>query len=106
MLVIGPGLGVSGQSRERAQWFLVRAAMCGKPVVLDADGLNLLSVHEDWRRFLGRNVIITPHLGEMSRLCGSSIGEIQKKLIPDCSELCKRDRSHLCAERCMYSGGG
>lgn len=55
--------------------------MCGKPVVLDADGLNLLSVHEDWRRFLGRNVIITPHLGEMSRLCGSSIGEIQKKLI-------------------------
>ena len=81
VLVIGPGLGVSGQSRERAQWFLVRAAMCGKPVVLDADGLNLLSVHEDWRRFLGRNVIITPHLGEMSRLCGSSIGEIQKKLI-------------------------
>lgn len=81
VLVIGPGLGVSGQSRERAQWFLMRAAMCGKPVVLDADGLNLLSVHEDWRRFLGRNVIITPHLGEMSRLCGSSIGEIQKKLI-------------------------
>ena len=81
VLVIGPGLGVSGQSRERAQWFLVRAAMCGKPVVLDADGLNLLSVHEDWRRFLGRNVIITPHLGEMSRLCSSSIGEIQKTLI-------------------------
>ena len=32
-------------------------------------------------RFLGRNVIITPHLGEMSRLLGSSIGEIQEKLI-------------------------
>ena len=81
VLVIGPGLGVSGQSRERAQWFLVRAAMCGKPVILDADGLNLLSVHEDWRRFLGENVILTPHLGEMSRLCDRKIGEIQNHLI-------------------------
>lgn len=81
VLVIGPGLGVSGESRERAQWFLVRASMCRKPVVLDADGLNLLSVHEEWRKFLGENVILTPHLGEMSRLCESSIGEIQNNLI-------------------------
>ena len=81
VLVIGPGLGVSGQSRERAQWFLVHASMCGKPVILDADGLNLLSVHSEWKRFLGRNVILTPHLGEMSRLCDKGIGEIQNHLI-------------------------
>ena len=77
VLVIGPGLGTGAQSRERAQWFLSNAAVCGKPVVLDADGLNLLSVHEGWKRFLGENVILTPHIGEMSRLCGKGIGDIQ-----------------------------
>lgn len=77
VLVIGPGLGTGAQSRERAQWFLSKAAACGKPVVLDADGLNLLAVHEDWRKFIGENVILTPHIGEMSRLCGKGIGDIQ-----------------------------
>ena len=77
VLVIGPGLGTGAQSRERAQWFLSNAAVCRKPVVLDADGLNLLSVHEGWKRFLGNNVILTPHIGEMSRLCGKGIGDIQ-----------------------------
>lgn len=78
VLVIGPGLGVSGQSRERAQWFLANAALMKKLVVLDADGLNLLSVHKEWEKYLGSHVIVTPHLGEMSRLSGKSIGEIQK----------------------------
>ena len=64
--VIGRGWEQVAQSRERAQWFLSRAAMCGKSVVLDADGLNLLALHEDWKRFIGENVIVTPHIGEMS----------------------------------------
>ena len=89
VIVIGPGLGVGAQSRERAQWFLSRAAMCGKPVVLDADGLNLLSVHEEWKRFLGENVIVTPHIGEMSRLCGKAIGDIQDCLTQTASDYAK-----------------
>lgn len=66
VLVIGPGLGMSGESRERVQWFLSHAAWCGKPVILDADGLNLLAVHGEWKKYLGEQVILTPHLGEMS----------------------------------------
>lgn len=81
VLVIGPGLGLSGSSRERAQWFLSHGAQKGLPVVLDADGLNLLSVHPDWQRYLGKDTIVTPHIGEMSRLCGKSIGEIQDSLV-------------------------
>lgn len=81
VLVIGPGLGTSGQSRERAQWFLEHAAASGKPVILDADGLNLLAANEEWKRFLSEKVILTPHLGEMSRLCKERIGEIQEHLV-------------------------
>ncbi len=80
VVVIGPGLGVSGKSRERVQWFLSRASEQGKPVILDADGLNLLSEHPVWRKYLNEQVIVTPHLGEMSRLCGKSIGAIQDKM--------------------------
>ena len=39
-----------------------------KTVILDADGLNLLSVHDNWKCFIGEHVILTPHIGEMSRL--------------------------------------
>ncbi|MDC7288765.1 bifunctional ADP-dependent NAD(P)H-hydrate dehydratase/NAD(P)H-hydrate epimerase [Blautia schinkii] len=81
VLVIGPGLGVSGKSRERAQWFLTHASETGKPVILDADGLNLLALHEAWKRYLNENVILTPHIGEMSRLCEKKIGEIQGSMV-------------------------
>ena len=80
VIVIGPGLGTSGASREREQWFLTAAAREKKPLVLDADGLNLLAMHPQWREFLGENVILTPHIGEMSRLCGKSIREIQENI--------------------------
>ena len=80
MIVIGPGLGTSVASRERAQWFLTAAAREKKPLILDADGLNLLAMHPQWKEFLGGNVVLTPHIGEMSRLCGRSIGEIQETI--------------------------
>lgn len=80
VIVIGPGFGTSVASRERAQWFLTAAAREKKPLILDADGLNLLAMHPQWKEFLGGNVVLTPHIGEMSRLCGRSIGEIQETI--------------------------
>ena len=35
----------------------------GKPVILDADGLNLLAVHGEWKKYLGEQVILTPPSG-------------------------------------------
>ena len=37
-------------------------------------------MHPQWKEFLGGNVVLTPHIGEMSRLCGRSIGEIQETI--------------------------
>lgn len=89
VVVIGPGLGVSGESRERAQWFLSNASKAGKRIILDADGLNLLAMHPGWQKFLNERVTVTPHLGEMGRLCGKSIGEIQNQLVETAAEFAR-----------------
>jgi hydroxyethylthiazole kinase-like uncharacterized protein yjeF len=47
------------------------------PMVIDADALNLLSEMNDWARFVPPNCILTPHPGEMSRLTGLEISDIQ-----------------------------
>ncbi|EJW94604.1 YjeF family protein, partial [gut metagenome] len=93
VVVIGPGLGVSGKSRERAQWFLSRASQAGKPIILDADGLNLLSQHPEWLPYLNEQAIVTPHLGEMSRLCGKTIGEIQHKMAETALEFSRKTKA-------------
>ena len=78
VLIIGPGLGTSERSIRKVHWFLKKAQLTHKPVVLDADGLNLLSVHPQWNKYLGGHCILTPHIGEMSRLTGKSISEIKE----------------------------
>lgn len=47
-----------------------------KPMIIDADGINALSTNIDILKEAEAPIIITPHPGEMSRLCGKSIPEI------------------------------
>ena len=77
VLVIGPGLGMTMKAADKVQFFLKRAKQERKTVVLDADGLNLLAEHPEWRKYLGSHVILTPHMGEMSRLTGRSVKELK-----------------------------
>lgn len=86
VLVIGPGLGMRPESGARAHWFLTHACTAGKPVILDADGLNLLAAHREWMEYLGPNVVVTPHIGEMSRLCQKTIREIQNAMAETAAE--------------------
>ncbi len=69
-VVIGPGL---GQSKWAAE-LLITAIKSGKPLVVDADGLNLLAHiperHPNW--------ILTPHPGEAARLLGCTSLEVQQ----------------------------
>ncbi|MBQ1312326.1 MAG: NAD(P)H-hydrate dehydratase [Blautia sp.] len=68
VLVLGPGLGTSDYGTRTAEWFLKRNTQERKPMVLDADGLNLLAAHPEWKTYLGSHILITPHPGEMARL--------------------------------------
>jgi NAD(P)H-hydrate epimerase len=76
-LLLGPGLGLSDGTVQLVRGVLDLLRGEGKrPAVLDADGLNALARIDGW--FAGlRDVVITPHPGEMSRLTGQSIPAIQ-----------------------------
>jgi NAD(P)H-hydrate epimerase len=51
------------------------------PVIIDADGLKLLSEIEQWNNLLPPNSILTPHPGEMAVLTGLPIAEIQNNRV-------------------------
>lgn len=70
-VLIGCGLGQSKDTREVVLWLLEHAKV---PVVLDADGINLISEHRHVLRGRAAPTILTPHEGEFKRL-GYSIGE-------------------------------
>ena len=75
VIAIGPGIGQAAGTREFVRALVDRATM---PVVIDADGLNAFA--DDPDRLSGRegrDVIITPHPGEMARLVGMSTDEVQ-----------------------------
>jgi len=66
-VLIGPGLGLSAGTLSVLKTVLERA-VC--PVVLDADGINLLAAHKDILRGRTAPTILTPHEGEFQRLTG------------------------------------
>jgi hydroxyethylthiazole kinase-like uncharacterized protein yjeF len=75
VIVIGPGLGRSPSTAAFVQAVVERA---GVPVVVDADALYAFAGDAD--RLQGRDdvpIVITPHPGEMARLLGSSVDEVQ-----------------------------
>lgn len=74
-LAIGPGLGVNEELRLLIRQLLEISTV---PIVIDADGLNLLSGQlECLRNCASEQVVLTPHPGEMARLSGMSIAEIE-----------------------------
>jgi len=75
VLAIGPGISRNPQTSE-----FVRS-LVGKfdgPLVLDADGLNAFAGRTKELNGKGRTLVITPHPGEMARLLGCTIADVQK----------------------------
>jgi hydroxyethylthiazole kinase-like uncharacterized protein yjeF len=79
VVAIGPGL---GQDPETQQFALRLIELCGAgekpiPMVLDADCLNAIAQHKYKIDGRGRTIVLTPHPGEMARLVGKSIPEVE-----------------------------
>jgi NAD(P)H-hydrate epimerase len=74
VVAIGPGI-----SREPETAELVRTlvATCKLPSVVDADGLNAFQDRTQELNGRGRSLVITPHPGEMARLAGCTIADVQ-----------------------------
>jgi NAD(P)H-hydrate epimerase len=75
-LAIGPGISRNSETAEFVREVVKRTADVA-PMVVDADALNAFEGAADQLNGRGRTVVITPHPGEMARLTGLSIPEIQ-----------------------------
>ncbi|WP_276836769.1 NAD(P)H-hydrate dehydratase [Megasphaera stantonii] len=75
VIAMGPGMGRHEETKAFVKAILAHGEC---PVVLDADALNLLAGEKDFVSSLDRQVIMTPHLAEFSRLSGLSVAEIQE----------------------------
>ncbi len=74
---VGPGLGRSVGSDMFVD-VLLRELPADKPILIDADGLNMLAEKSDWWESLPGPAVITPHPGEMARLCETSVEDVQQ----------------------------
>ncbi len=84
VIACGPGLGRHAEVTTFVRGLLARATV---PLVLDADALTVLA--DDPATLVGseeREVIITPHPGEMARLIGRSVEDVQKNRIEVATE--------------------
>ena len=82
-IVLGCGLGQSAGTRELVE-YVIENAPC--PVVLDADGLNVLSSDIDILRKAKSRLYLTPHPGEMARLLGVCVSDVQSDRVKTASD--------------------
>ncbi len=77
VVAIGPGMGTGV-----LQKIIIDTVLDSKlPTVIDADGINNIAKDEKLKKKLHKNVIITPHLAEMSRLTGVKVDEIADDVV-------------------------
>jgi NAD(P)H-hydrate epimerase len=81
VLLMGCGLGRDRQVADFIKNTLLSSKKAQLPLVLDADALNNLANTPNWWQQLHDDAILTPHPGEMSRLAGVSIDEVQSDRI-------------------------
>jgi NAD(P)H-hydrate epimerase len=75
VVAIGPGLGLAPDTQQMVREVVATAPL---PLVMDADALNAVVGHLDLlRSVVAPAVIMTPHPGEMGRLAGISVAEIE-----------------------------
>jgi NAD(P)H-hydrate epimerase len=74
-IAFGPGMG-----RHRSTAQLLKKTMMNfkRPVVLDADALNILAENKTWLKFLPAQSILTPHEGEFERLAGKAKNDFHR----------------------------
>jgi NAD(P)H-hydrate epimerase len=93
VLAIGPGLGTHKQTQEFIQTVVAETDL---PVVLDADGLNAFANDgARLRKRKGKFLVVTPHPGEMARLMGISIKEVQADRLKAARESAVKWNAHV-----------
>jgi len=93
IIALGPGIGRSSSTTAFVHGLIERA---GVPLVIDADGLNAFV--DDADRLGGRDgveIMLTPHPGEMARLIGLPIEEVQRHRLDISRDFASRHHVHV-----------
>lgn len=79
-LAIGPGLGREPETAEFVRKLVRRTGLPNVllPTVLDADGLNAFEGRTELLGRRKRTLVLTPHPGEMARLLGSTVADVER----------------------------
>lgn len=95
-LVVGPGIGVNNGTRELVAWLVEPPGASPKPMVIDADGLNLVTQLGPARlKRSAQPVILTPHPGEMARLLGETTAEVNADRVSSALRLARLTGAHV-----------
>lgn len=86
-IVCGPGIGLSDVAKNIVNVVLKNAAV---PVLFDADALNIIAQDTSMLLKPHTELVVTPHLGEMSRLCKDTVAYIQSHLIEVAEEFARQ----------------
>lgn len=81
-LLLGPGLSTDPSTAEFVRALLPKVRV---PVLIDADGLNIVAADVSILKSMKTDVVLTPHPGEFSRLAGRSVADVlakRLKLVP------------------------
>jgi hydroxyethylthiazole kinase-like uncharacterized protein yjeF len=72
---VGPGIGTADKTQNTFSFILKRYQ---KPIVADADALNILSIETGWLKYLPANSVLTPHPKEFDRLFGEHSNDFER----------------------------
>lgn len=98
-VIIGPGIG-----QEKAAFFMMEYVWknCTLPLIVDADGLNILAGCEEWLCESAKRkspfICLTPHMGELSRLTKKSIKCCKDEILSLTKEYAKKYQVILAAK--------
>lgn len=91
-LVFGPGVGISPEIESLLRRMLSALKV---PMVIDADGLNNLAADIRVLKTADMPIILTPHPGEMARLTGASVSQVQKDRLTCAREFACKHNVHV-----------
>ncbi|MDO4620066.1 MAG: NAD(P)H-hydrate dehydratase [Lachnospiraceae bacterium] len=92
VIACGPGLGTDESTALAVRKLLTS---CEKPLVLDADALNVIAADASLQELLRQHstpVIVTPHMGEMARLTGKKIGELKEAPLQEAAAFAEKEQ--------------
>jgi NAD(P)H-hydrate epimerase len=91
-VAIGPGIGLDADTQQVAR---ALARELRQPMAIDADGLTALAGHLDVLREAPAARCLTPHPGEMARMLGARVDEVQRDRMETAREFATRHRVHV-----------